>query len=120
MTFYGVPILVAFGLLQINALKIEAPPQKTEIKAAKVVENEHMKASKAISTYMDASKETLGVWKDVKDAHEVAPATLPTHMDNLIKSQKTTSEAISKMKKASDLAVKEQKEAEKVYKDKEK
>merc|ERR1719379_2578704 len=83
-----------------------------------------MKSKKAVSKYMETNKDSVSAWKDVVNAKDAAPATYPAQIDNLVKSQKATTEAIAKMKeaagKASDLAVKEQKEAETLYKAKEK
>jgi len=107
-------------LVCCTALKLDAPvPKKAKIVAPNIA-NDHMKASKAISKYMASSKDTTEAWKDVVDSKKVAPASYPAQLTNLKESQKDTIKSIADMKKAaekaSDLAIKEQKEAEKTYK----
>merc|ERR1719324_519905 len=119
-----VPVLASvFLAFYATALKTKAPVAP-KVKITKPnVDDDHMKATKAIAKYEDSSKGTLEVWDDVKATKTVGPGSYPAQIDNLIKSQKESIEVIGKMKdaaqKASDLASQEQKDAEKTYGDKE-
>mmetsp|Transcript_92340 Transcript_92340/g.183367 ORF Transcript_92340/g.183367 Transcript_92340/m.183367 type:complete len:153 (-) Transcript_92340:63-521(-) len=107
-----------------HALTAWADPPKRTVIHKPNVDTPAQKASKAMSTYMDASKKRDGIWEQAVDSKEKAPAMYPSHLGKLVKANDAASEALEKATelqgKAVDTVQKELKDLTKKYEGKEK